>query len=297
MRVRHTVPAVDLAIDLPGLSIGVAEDADGTTGCTVLVFDEPVAMITDVRGGRPAVVGGEHGGTTAICLAGGSLLGLEATSGVLTELWEQMGRPTGFGQIRAAAGAVIFDWRRRTTYTYPDHDMGRRAVRAARASIFPCGRRGAGCSATYNKLRPDDVVYRGGQGAAFDTYANSDHAIHVAAFTVVNAVGMVTDRAGKPVIGAVAPPPRDDGAPIEEGNSTVTVIATDAVLNTFELRQWSRQVHTSMARAIHPFHTTRDGDVLFAVTTGRSQQRVDVDLFGVHTSELLWDAVMAAVTK
>jgi L-aminopeptidase/D-esterase-like protein len=52
-----------------------------------------------------------------------------------------------------------------------------------------------------------------------------------------------------------------------------------------------------MARAIHPFHTTRDGDVLFAVTTGRSQQRVDVDLFGVHTSELLWDAVMAAVTK
>jgi L-aminopeptidase/D-esterase-like protein len=68
------------------------------------------------------------------------------------------------------------------------------------------------------------------------------------------------------------------------------------MLNSYELRQWSRQVHTSMARAIHPFHTTGDGDVLFAVTTGERAQRVDVDELGAHAAGLLWDAIIGAVT-
>jgi hypothetical protein len=33
------------------------------------------------------------------------------------------------------------------------------------------------------------------------------------------------------------------------------------------LKQFPRQVHTSMPRAIQPFHTDNDADVLYAVTT------------------------------
>src|SRR5262245_22678768 len=158
-RALPTVRRVEVTIDLPGVAIGVAEDPERTTGCTVLAFENPVAMATDVRGGRAAVIGGDYRGTKAICLAGGSLLGLEATTGVVAEIWEQSGRPVELGQILPVAGAVIFDWRRRSTFTYPDHAMGRAAFRAARTNRFPCGRRGAGCSATYNKFRADDIVY------------------------------------------------------------------------------------------------------------------------------------------
>ena len=49
-----------------------------------------------------------------------------------------------------------------------------------------------------------------------------------------------------------------------------------------------------MARAIQPFHTMRDGDVLFTATTGEVENRrlKSAADFGVVTSELAWDAVL-----
>jgi L-aminopeptidase/D-esterase-like protein len=51
-----------------------------------------------------------------------------------------------------------------------------------------------------------------------------------------------------------------------------------------------------MARAIQPFHTVYDGDVLYAVTTNEvSNPALDAISAGVVASELAWDAVLAAV--
>ena len=49
-----------------------------------------------------------------------------------------------------------------------------------------------------------------------------------------------------------------------------------------------------MARAIEPFHTTADGDILYAVTTDEvdNEKLSQVDL-GVIASELAWDAVLS----
>src|SRR2546421_2375538 len=66
------------------------------------------------------------------------------------------------------------------------------------------------------------------------------------------------------------------------------VIATDAKLSRFELTQWGRQVHTSMARAIHPFHTARDGDVLFAVTTAAGDRVADNGGLGLDAADAVW---------
>jgi hypothetical protein len=56
------------------------------------------------------------------------------------------------------------------------------------------------------------------------------------------------------------------------------------------------QTHTSMARAIQPFHTINDGDTLFAVTTGEVESSdISIEQLGVHASELMWDAVLASV--
>ena len=74
-----------------------------------------------------------------------------------------------------------------------------------------------------------------------------------------------------------------DGA--AESHTTLTVIATDANLSRFELAQWGRQVHTSMARAIHPFHTARDGDVLFAVTTAAGDRLADNGGLGLDAAD------------
>lgn len=79
----------------------------------------------------------------------------------------------------------------------------------------------------------------------------------------------------------------------ENGNTTLTVVVTDATLEPDELRQFGRQVHTSLARAIQPFHTMNDGDVLWAVTTG-THPRVEPTPLGVLASDVAWDAVLSA---
>jgi L-aminopeptidase/D-esterase-like protein len=51
-----------------------------------------------------------------------------------------------------------------------------------------------------------------------------------------------------------------------------------------------------MARAIHPFHSEHDGDLLFAITTAEIQNpQLETGDLTAWASELAWDAVLAAV--
>jgi L-aminopeptidase/D-esterase-like protein len=48
-----------------------------------------------------------------------------------------------------------------------------------------------------------------------------------------------------------------------------------------------------MARAIDPFHTIHDGDVLYAVTTNQlAEEQLEYPELGYIASELAWDAVL-----
>jgi L-aminopeptidase/D-esterase-like protein len=61
------------------------------------------------------------------------------------------------------------------------------------------------------------------------------------------------------------------------------------------LDQIGKQVHASMARAIQPFHTESDGDVLYAVTTSEVENKALSDVaLGALASELAWDAVLSS---
>jgi 6-aminohexanoate-oligomer endohydrolase len=292
-----------LEFDFPGLRIGVAEYDEGPTGCTVVHFAGGATLERDVRGGSPGIFG-EFEWVDAICLAGGSLYGLEACSGVAAELFAQRGYDTGWMSIAAVAGAIIFDWARRDNAVYPDKDLGRAAFRAAQEGRFPLGRRGAGRSATVGKTFGFEHAEPGGQGAAFRQLGPTKLAV----FTVVNAVGAVVDRGGRVVRGHFERPSGQRRALVEgiearvtgeppPGNTTLTVVATNQKLDRELLRQLGRQTHASMARAIHPFHALTDGDVLFTATTNEVENgRVDSVTIGVVASELAWDAVLAAVT-
>jgi L-aminopeptidase/D-esterase-like protein len=295
-----------LELDFPGLSIGVAEYDEGPTGCTVFRFERGATVERDVRGGSPGTFG-EFDWVDAVCFAGGSLYGLEAATGVAAELFEQRGYDTGWMSIAAVAGAIIFDWGPRDSVVYPDKELGRAALRAAREGRFPLGRRGAGRSATVGKTFGLEHGEPGGQGAAFRALGDT----RVAVFTVVNAVGAVVDRDGRVVRGhydrgtGVRRPLVEGveervagGRPIHPmpGNTTLTLVATNQRLDRELLRQLGRQVHASMARAIHPFHALTDGDVLYAATMNEvDNDALDSVALGVVASELAWDAVLAAV--
>jgi len=76
-------------------------------------------------------------------------------------------------------------------------------------------------------------------------------------------------------------------------NTNLTMLVTDQKLDPLQLRSVARQVHSSMARAIQPFHTRWDGDILFAVSMQRvANADLDEVSLGVVASELAWDAVL-----
>jgi 6-aminohexanoate-oligomer endohydrolase len=305
---RTDVVGPQLEFELSGLEIGCAEYDEGPTGCTVFHFPEGAAMQVDVRGGSPGTLGAQYEWVDAICLAGGSLYGLEAATGVAAELFARREYATGWMDIPLVAGAIVFDYGRRDNGIYPDKELGRAALRAARPGVFPLGRRGAGRAVSVGKTFDFVGVEWAGQGGAFRTLGDT----RIAVFTVVNAVGAVVDRDGTVVRGHLdeatgerhALVPRVEerltaGVPAvpPDGNTTLTVVVTNAQLDSRLLRTLGRQVHASMARAIQPFHALVDGDVLFAVTTNEVEEELSSIEFGVIASELAWDAVLAAVSQ
>jgi len=303
---RTNVAGPELTFDFPGLMVGVAEYAEGPTGCTVLHFPKGASAAVDVRGGAPGTIWTDQlhegdGFLQAICFAGGSLYGLEAATGVSAELFARGGYSTAWEDIALVSGAIIFDFRPRSNAIYPDKALGRAALAAAASGKFPLGPRGAGCSATVGKwLRDPYKSEPAGQGAAYRALGPT----RIAVFAVVNSLGAIVDRHGQVVRGHLDPRtgtrhhftdlPALNGPPVK-GNTCISAVVTNQKLSPANLRQLARQVHDSMARAIEPFNTPVDGDVLYAVTTNEVAN-ADVNQFvlAAAASELAWDAVLCS---
>jgi L-aminopeptidase/D-esterase-like protein len=60
-------------------------------------------------------------------------------------------------------------------------------------------------------------------------------------------------------------------------NTTIAVIATDAVLTKPAAKRLAMAAHDGFARAIWPAHTPIDGDLVFALATGRSGRALGLD--------------------
>jgi 6-aminohexanoate-oligomer endohydrolase len=292
----------DLRFDFPGLRVGVAEYEDGPTGCTV--FHLPpggAACSVDIRGGSPGTIG-NYEWVHAVCFAGGSLYGLEAACGVSAELMAMRGYTVGWTDVELTLGAIVYDFGRRDNAIYPDAELGRAALRAAREGVFPLGRRGAGRSVTVGKTFGLEQGEFSGQGGAFRLVGPT----RIAVFTVVNAFGAIVDREGNVVRGHYDPERGTRSQLVDAleaqlpqaapGNTTLTLVVTNQRLSRRELRQLGVQVHASLARAIQPFHALVDGDVLYTVSTGEVENDDLPSLsLGLVASELAWDAVLSCV--
>jgi L-aminopeptidase/D-esterase-like protein len=278
--------AKNLITDVSGLRVGHADDAALASGVTAILFDRPAVAAVDVRGGAPGTRETDlldaHRTVEAIdavVLSGGSAFGLDSPSGVQAYLREQ-GRGFAIGDVTIpiVCGAVLFDmtnggdkkWSRFPPY----RDLGYAAAASAGLD-FALGTAGAGYGGTI-------VGLKGGLGSA-SAVTREGHT--VGAIVAVNACGSVTVGNSKHFwaapfeldaefgghgfpskVLAEALVPRAKGQPGE--NTTIALVATDAVLNKAQAKQFAVMAQDGLARAIYPVHTTLDGDTVFAAATG-----------------------------
>ena len=278
--------------DIAGLKIGNAQDGTLKSGATAIICDEPMIASVAVHGGAPgtrdvALLEPENSveSIDAITLSGGSAFGLDAASGVQSWL-RQNGRGFAIGPVRIpiVPGAIIFDlingvhkdWGKHSPY----RDFGWDA--AANASIeFETGSVGAGTGAITAGLK-------GGLGSASIVLENG---VTIAALFAVNCLGSCTFGETKHFHAAMFEHEKEfggHGAPdhlpadasdikikfrevtANMANTTIGVVSTDAVLTKAQAKRLAIAAHDGIARAIWPAHTPMDGDLVFALASGKS---------------------------
>ena len=281
----------NLITDVDGLKVGNCEDLRLKSGVTVVLCEEPAVAGVQVLGGAPGTRETDllepHNlveSVDAVVLSGGSAFGLDAASGAQAALREMgYGFQVGAHRVPIVPAAILFDlgnggdkdWGR-----YPPYrELGHKAAEGASAD-FRLGSHGAGTGALTAGMK-------GGLGSASTLLPNG---ISVGALVAVNAVGSVAigDTAhfwAAPFeighefggLGLPSPLPQNVqdvatklGRPAPGGNTTIGVIATDAKLTKAAARRLAIAAHDGFARAIWPAHTPIDGDLVFALATGRS---------------------------
>jgi L-aminopeptidase/D-esterase-like protein len=262
-----------------GVRVGHAETVDGASGVTVTLFDRATPTVVDVRGGASATydtaslgLDATFGRRWAIFFSGGSLYGLDAARGVRTRILESGGGGSAFrnpNPVVQISGAALFDLPRRRG-PIPDYlPLGYEAARRADRRPVASGPVGAGAGATVGKYRGRARAMRGGLGSAARRERGAGA---IGVLVAVNAVGAVRDPdSGRWVAGArargggVEPP---SAARDRTSGTTLTLVVSDLDLDRAALGRIAAIAHAGLASAVRPFHSSTDGDVLFASATG-----------------------------
>jgi len=296
-----------------GIEVGHFTDTRRPTGCTVVLARAGAVAGVDVRGAAPGtretdllhpsnVVERVHG----ILLSGGSAWGLDAASGVMRWLDEQgVGMTVGPARLPIVPGAVLFDLPLGDQRIRPDAAAGYAACQAASKAPPAEGCVGAGAGAVVGKIFGFQRAMKGGIGSAAITVDG----VTVGAIVACNALGDVVD----PDTGAVIAGARtadglrlldsrrallrgEDPKPMLAGsNTTIGVIATDAVLTKVQAGRLATMGHDGLARAINPAHTLSDGDTLFALGTGAANKALGMMTLGTMAAEACALATVRAV--
>jgi L-aminopeptidase/D-esterase-like protein len=79
-------------------------------------------------------------------------------------------------------------------------------------------------------------------------------------------------------------------------STTLAVVATNVTLQKTALTKIANMANCGAARAIRPYHTTGDGDSLFAVSTGRlDRPDVQLTVIGALAADLVAEAIVRGV--
>jgi D-aminopeptidase len=284
----------NLITDVGGLRVGNAEDHRIKTGATVLIGETPFVAAVDVMGGSPGtretdLLAPENAVDVvdALVLAGGSAFGLDAAAGVVDEL-ARMGRGFVYGdkRIPIVPSAILFDLANggdKAWEVNPYRALGAAALGAA-AEDFALGTVGAGTGATTANLKGglgsaslvlDNGVTVGALVAANPTgHVTAGDSAHfwAAPFEIGDEFGGLGPRAGTVPFAETVRTKVDamrEMANITTANTTLCIVATDAVLSKAQAKRMAVAAQDGIARAVSPAHTAVDGDIVFAAATGR----------------------------
>ena len=305
--------SADSITRVAGIEVGQFTDTRRPTGCSVVIARAGAVAGVDVRGAAPGtretdllhpsnLVDRAH----AILLAGGSAWGLDAAAGVMRWLEEQgIGLDVRFGLVPIVPAAVLFDLPVGDARIRPDAQAGYLACQAASRQPPAQGNVGAGAGALVGKLFGLARAMRGGIGSASVTLDG----VTVGALVACNALGDVIDPDTAQVIAGAR---TADGKallnirrailagempqPLLAGtNTTIGVIATDAILTKAQAHRLAQVAHDGLARSINPVHTLSDGDALFALGTGQAGKTAGMMVLGTLAAEVTARAVVRAI--
>jgi L-aminopeptidase/D-esterase-like protein len=268
--------------DVSGLQVGHYTRPEAACGVTVVVCPAGAVAAVDVRGAAPGTRETDLLNPVnlvekaqAVVLAGGSVYGLAAADGVVGWLAERgLGFPLEQGHVAPIVpSAVLYDLGRGSTFIPPvSAQWGRLACEAAAVGPVAMGCVGAGTGARAGAIK-------GGAGTASRVLEGG---LTVAALVVVNSFGSSVDERtgrlwecgleidgefGPRVLRSVRLPALPDGAPAH--NTTLGIVATDAILTKAQAQKVAQMAHDGLARAIRPCHTMFDGDTIFCLATGK----------------------------
>ena len=80
---------------------------------------------------------------------------------------------------------------------------------------------------------------------------------------------------------------------ISQKNTTIGIIATNAILNKAQANKVAEMGHDGLARSINPIHTMFDGDTIFSMATNKVT--VDTSLVGILGAEVMAMAISNAI--
>jgi L-aminopeptidase/D-esterase-like protein len=308
--------------DVAGIRVGHAQDMDAFTGCTAILCEDGAVGGVDVRGGAPGSretdllrpmhqVERVH----AVLLSGGSAFGLAAASGAMSYLEDRgFGFDTRVARVPIVPAAILFDLGIGDAAIRPDAAMGYRACQNASDNRPAEGNVGAGTGATVGKILGMGQAMKSGIGTAS---LEIGAGVVVGAIVAVNAFGDVVDPATGAILAGTRAAdlgPLRIGAPgyfadtlqvmrtlvgrttlgfASRQHTAIGVIATNARLDKAEANKVAQMAHDGLARAIRPAHTMIDGDILFALATGK--RKADVNIVGAFAAEVTAQAVVRAV--
>lgn len=296
-----------------GIEVGHFTDTRRPTGCTVVMAREGAVAGVDVRGAAPGtretdllhpsnLVDKVH----AIMLAGGSAWGLEAATGAVRWLEERgVGLDVAVGRLPIVPAAVLFDLLVGDMRIRPDAAAGYAACAAASSADPAEGNVGAGAGAVVGKVFGIQHAMKGGVGTASVTVDG----ITVGALIACNALGDVIDPDTAQVMAGAR---TDDGRALRDTrrallcgqppqpllagtNTTIGVVATDAILTKVQAHRLAIAAHDGLARSINPVHTMSDGDTLFSLGTGRAGKSLGMMVLATMAAEATARATVRAV--
>ena len=296
-----------------GIEVGHFTETRRPTGCTVIITREGAVAGVDVRGAAPGtretdllhpsnLVDKVH----AIMLAGGSAWGLDAATGAVRWLEERgVGFDVAVGRLPIVPAAVLFDLLVGDMRIRPDAAAGYAACAAASGADPAEGNVGAGTGAVVGKVFGIQHAMKGGVGTASVTVDG----VTVGALIACNALGDVIDPETAQVMAGAR---TDDGRALRDTrrallrgqppqpllagtNTTIGVVATDAILTKVQAHRLAIAAHDGLARSINPVHTMSDGDTLFSLGTGRAGKSLGMMVLATMAAEATARATVRAV--